>query len=189
MDRFKEDIFFEEHIRGWRVVFRSTWGLFNPRAVDEGSRLLISQLDVAVDDNSIDIGCGYGAIGLALACMSPQGEVHMVDKDFVAIEYSKKNIQANELINCHAYLSNGFSKVPQISFDNVVSNLPAKAGNEMLSIIISDACRYLRSGGTLWGVTHSGFKAYIKRVFLEIFGNYKKMKQGRTHTVARAIKT
>jgi 16S rRNA G1207 methylase RsmC len=58
----------------------------------------------------------------------------------------------------------------------------------MLSILLSDAHRYLRVGGALWVVTHAGLKAYVKRAFQEIFGNYQKVKQGRTHSVARAFK-
>ena len=188
MEKLKEDIVFEENMRGRTFVFRSTWGLFNPRGIDAGSRLLIRHLEVPRDHRCIDIGCGYGAIGLALAHLCPDGEVDMVDKDFVAVEYANKNAGGNGLTNVRAYLSNGFSTVPAVSFDTVVSNLPAKAGNEMLSIMVGDAHRYLRDGGTLWVVTHAGLKAYIKRVFQEIFGNYEKVKQGPTHAVARAFK-
>ena len=188
MDKLREDIVFEERMLGRTFAFRSTWGLFNPRCLDEGSRLLIRHLEVPTDHRCIDIGCGYGAIGLALAHLCPDGEVDMVDKDFVAVEYANKNVAGNGLANARAYLSNGFSEVPDVLFDTVVSNLPAKAGNEMLSILLGDAHRYLRVGGTLWVVTHAGLKAYIKRAFLEIFGNYEKVKQGRTHSVARALK-
>ena len=85
-------------------------------------------------------------------------------------------------------LSNGFGQVPALRFDTVVSNLPAKAGNEMLSIILHEARDHLREGGRFYVVTISGLKGYIKRNFREIFGNYKKVKQGKTYTVSLAVR-
>ena len=188
LDRLKRDIVFEEKLRGHLFTFHSTWGLFNPRRVDEGSRLLIDYIEVESGDLSLDIGCGYGPVGLTLARLCPQGQVHMVDKDFVAVDYARKNVDLNRIDNCRIYLSNAFAQVPDIRFDNVVSNLPAKVGNEMLSIIMHDALGHLRPGGRFYVVTISGLKAYVKRNFREIFGNYKKVKQGKTYTVALAVR-
>ncbi len=170
------------------MLFRSTWGLFSPKQVDEGSRLLINNLTVQPGLRSLEIGCGYGPIGLTLAKLCPRGEVHMVDKDFVAVEYAQKNATINRITNCQVYLSNGFSCVPDIRFDNIVANLPAKSGNEMLSIILHDACAHLEVGGQFYLVTLSRLKQYIRRNFSEIFGNYEKVMQGKVYTVARAKK-
>ena len=170
------------------MEFHSTWGLFNPRHVDEGSRLLIDQLTVQSDHRSLDVGCGYGPIGLTLARLCPQGEVHMIDKDFVAVEFAQKNASINRIFNCRVYLSNAFSCVPDIRFHNIVTNLPANSGNEMLSIILQDAWDHLEVGGQLYVVTISRLKGYIGRNLRVIFGNYEKVKQGRDHTVARAVK-
>lgn len=184
----KQDIVFKETLRGHSMEFHSTWGLFNPRHVDEGSRLLIDQLTVRPDHRSLDIGCGYGPIGLTLARLCPQGEVHMIDKDFVAVEFARKNASINRIFNCHVYLSNAFSCVPDIRFHNIVTNLPANSGNEMLSIILHDAWNHLEVGGQLYVVTISRLKGFIGRNLRMIFGNYEKVKQGRDHTVARAVK-
>lgn len=188
IEKLKQDIVFTEWLRGRCFTFYSTWGLFNPKKVDEGSRLLIEHVEVAADALSLDLGCGYGPIGLALAHLCPQGEVHLVDKDFVAVEYARKNAILNHLDNCQIYLSNAFSHIPDLRFDLIASNLPAKAGNEMLSIILHDAWAHLKPGGRLYVVTLSGLKEYVKRNFRELFGNYTKVKQGKTYTVALAVR-
>ena len=75
-----------------------------------------------------------------------------------------------------------------VRFDTIASNLPAKTGNELLTIIIHDACARLKPGGYLWVVTIAGLKEYIKRSFKEVFGNYKKIKQRGTYLVSLAVK-
>ena len=187
-EELKEDISFEASLRGNKLKFLSTWGLFSPKSIDDGTYLLIKHIDIKDGQSILDLGCGYGAMGLAIAKAYPDSTVHLVDKDFVAVEYVSKNIKLNGLKNCKAYLSNAFSAVGETKFDNIVANLPANAGNEMLYIIMSDSFKHLNRGGQLVVVTIAGLKEYIKRNFKAIFGNYKKIKQGRDHTVARAVR-
>jgi 16S rRNA (guanine1207-N2)-methyltransferase len=184
----KEDISFEATLRGEKLRFVSTWGLFSPKAIDDGSYLLIKHIDITDGQPTLDLGCGYGAMGLAIAKACPNGSVHLVDKDFVGIEYASKNVQLNGLNNCKVYLSNAFSAVGDVKFDNIIANLPANVGNEMLYIMLSDAYAHLNPGGQLVVVTIAGLKEFIKRNFKQIFGNYQKIKQGRDHTVARAVR-
>lgn len=185
----RRDIVFPATLRGRAFTFHSTWGLFSPTAIDDGTRLLVESLTVRPDDHAIDIGCGYGAIGCAIAAAAPRGRTHMVDRDFVAVEYAQKNAVVNGLRNCETYASNGFSRVPVGStFDLVVANLPAKVGRELLWIILADARAHLRPGGSMVVVTISGLRTFIKRNLLEVFGNYEKVKQGKRYTVGRAVK-
>jgi 16S rRNA (guanine1207-N2)-methyltransferase len=185
----KQDIVFPANLRGHNLDFHSTWGLFSPTEIDEGSRMLIEEIDVKPADDTLEIGCGYGPIGLTIAKLSPQGRVHLLDKDFVAIDYTRKNAEINGIKNCDIYLSNAFSAVPEDQkFDNIVSNLPAKVGKELLYIILTDAKSHLKPGGKIVVVVISGLKEYIKRNFQEVFGNYEKLKQGKTYLVAQATK-
>ncbi len=184
----RKDIIFEANLKGHNFIFHSTWGLFSPTEIDEGSRMLIDQVDIKIADITLEIGCGYGPIGLTIAKLSPQGSVYLIDKDFVAIDYAKKNAELNGIKNYEIYLSNAFSKVPAIEFDTIVSNLPAKVGNELLYLIMHDAKKHLKKGGKFYVVVIAGLKEYIKRNFKEVFGNYKKLKQGKTYMVAVAIK-
>ncbi|RMH48798.1 MAG: methyltransferase domain-containing protein [Gammaproteobacteria bacterium] len=174
---------------GVEMRFQTTWGLFSPRQIDEGSAMLLDQVQVAEDAHIADLGCGYGALGLTLAKRAPQGRAVLLDKDFVAVKYAQKNAELNRLTNVDVRLSNGFEAVaPDEKFDLIVSNLPAKVGNELLTIFVYDAYQALKPNGTLVVVTIAGLAKYIKRQFVEQFGNYKKLKQGKTYTVARAIK-
>ena len=158
IDHLRQDIVFRESVRGIDLVFHSTWGLFSPRVVDEGTRLLIERMEIHPSDTCLDVGCGYGPIGLAMAKLAPTGNVYMVDKDFVAVEYARKNAALNGLTHCKVFLSNGFSAVPPVEFDVIASNLPAKSGNELFYLMFTDAKERLVQGGRLYVVTISGLK-------------------------------
>jgi len=188
IDRLKKDIVFGATLRGEALTFHSTWGLFSPRGIDAGTRLLVERIDVGAADTTLDLGCGYGAIGIAVARSCPAGTVHMTDKDVVAVAYARKNVEANGLGNCQVYLSNAFDAVPDVAFDQVLANLPANVGAEMLTIILRDAKARLRPGGRLCVVTVNGLRKFIRRNFEETFGNYTKVKQGPHHTVAQAVR-
>ncbi|MEX1021940.1 MAG: methyltransferase [Dehalococcoidia bacterium] len=184
VDRYREDIEFDATLRGHPFRFRSTWGLFSPREVDTGTVMLLDAIEVDADADCLDLGCGYGPIGLALARLAPQGQTLMVDRDYVAVEYANRNAEANRVPNARAILSNGLAEAPAGQrFDLVASNLPAKVGNEMTSILFADAHDALRPGGSLYLVTLSGMRKFIQRTLQETFGNYDKVHQGRQHTV------
>jgi len=185
--KLRADIRFTAELGGRSLTIHSTWGLFSPRGIDEGTRLLIRHMAVRPTDDCLDLGCGYGPIGLALAVQAPQGRTLMVDKDFIAVQYSNRNAERNAIRNAHAQLSNGFDQIdPSLRFDLIASNLPAKVGGEMLSLYLHDAHNRLRSGGRLYLVAINGLRQYLKRNLTEVFGNYEKLKQGTHYTVALA---
>ncbi len=189
LEQFRQDIVFETELAGRPFVFHSTWGVFSPRAIDEGTRLLIDHLSIEPTDNCIDLGCGYGPLGLVLASLAPQGTTHLIDKDFVAVDYSVKNAQVNDLNNVEVYLSNGFSHVPDAArFDVVVSNLPAKAGKELFYLYFYDALARMNPGAAIYVVTVNGLRGFIKRVFKDVFNDYQKLKQGKNYTISMARK-
>lgn len=189
IEQLKKDLSIEANLMSHPLKFATTWGIFSPREIDSGTELFLKYLDIKEDEVALDIGCGYGPIGLAIAACAPKGQVHMVDKDFVAVEYANKNAQLNQLGNAQAYLSNGLSNVPKdIQFTTVVSNIPAKVGKEMLSIMLHDIHKQLAPGGQLVVVTINGLRQYMKRNFNEVFGNYEKVKQGRDYTISRCVK-
>jgi len=186
----RPDIVFTATLHGQALTFRTTWGLFSPRGIDEGTQLLADKLaDIPPDAACLDLGCGYGPLGLTLARLAPRGSVQMVDKDFVAVDYANANAALNRLPHARAYLSNGFSHVPPAArFDVIVSNIPAKIGAELLEIFLRDAHAHLNPGGRLYVVTISGLKDYMKRHLTAVFGNYDKLGQSKTYTAAVATK-
>jgi 16S rRNA G1207 methylase RsmC len=185
----KKDIEIVVNLLDNEITLHTRWGVFSPRSIDEGTMLLMKYIEVGESDICLDLGCGYGPIGLALAKHCTKGEVHMVDKDFVAIELANNNANLNNLSNTKAYFSDAFLQVPsEVKFDQVISNLPAKVGREQLSIILYDAFDALKPGGKITVVTIKGLKDFIKNNFKSVFGNYKKLKQGQKYIVSQAIK-
>lgn len=187
--KFKEDIVFWTELRGARYCFHSTWGLFSPENIDEGTRLLIDNMEIDPSDLVLDLGCGYGALGVVAGTLAPQGHIHMVDKDFVAVKYAQENAELNHLKNTESYLSNGFSNIDEKrTFHKILSNLPAKVGKEMLSIFLTDARKHLKPNGKIYVVTVLGLKNFIKQYFEEEFGNYEKVVASKNYIVASATK-
>ena len=185
----KKDIEIVVNLLDNELTLHTRWGVFSPRSIDEGTLLLMKHIEVGVNDICLDLGCGYGPIGLALAKHCTKGEVHMIDKDFVAIELANNNANLNNLSNAKAYFSDAFLQVPsEVKFDQVISNLPAKVGREQLSIILYDAFDALKPGGKITVVTIKGLKDFIKNNFKSVFGNYKKLKQGQKYIVSQATK-
>jgi 16S rRNA G1207 methylase RsmC len=183
----RRPIRFEAELAGRVLRFESTWGLFSPREIDEGTRLLLEHVEVAADADCLDLGCGYGPIGLSLAARAPRGRTLLVDKDFVAVDYANRNATLNGLGNASALLSNGFDQIePKLRFDLIASNIPAKVGKELLALLLHDAHARLRSDGRLYLVTINGLRQFMKRNLTEVFGNYDKLKQGAHYTVAMA---
>lgn len=186
LDKIRSDIEFRESVRGIELAYRTTWGLFSPKNVDEGSRLLLDHLEINENDDTLDLGCGYGPLGLTMARLAPQGTSVLVDKDFVAVEYSRRNAELNRIGNTEIFLSNGFDQIGDRSFDLIVSNLPAKTGKELYYLYFYDALVRMNPGARFYVVTISGLRKFVQRAFQEVFGNYEKIKQGKTYTVALA---
>ncbi|MEE9309990.1 MAG: methyltransferase [Cocleimonas sp.] len=184
LDEYRQDIKFTATLCDQSLNFSTTWGIFSPREIDDGTQLLMKYLKVNSDDDCFDLGCGYGPIGLTLAKLAPNGETLLVDKDFMAVEYSNKNAVLNNINNAKAILSNGFQQVDSTKrFNVIVSNVPAKVGKEMMSLMLHDAHQHLKEDGKLYLVTVNGLRQYMKRNLKEIFGNYKKLKQGKAYTI------
>jgi 16S rRNA G1207 methylase RsmC len=184
LDTLRQDIQFSESLAGQTLHYRTTWGIFSPREIDEGTRLFMKYLSVAPEDDCFDLGCVYGPIGLTLAKLAPHGQTLLVDKDFMAVDYSNKNAKNNQISNATAILSNGFQHVdPALRFNVIASNVPAKVGKEMMSLMLHDARNRLKPNGRLYLVTINGLRHYMKRNLNDIFGNYKKLKQGAKYTI------
>ena len=95
VQRLRQDIVFREQLLGHEFEFHTTWGLFSPKGIDEGSRLLLKHLNPGPEDRVLDLGCGYGALGIPIAHKACNGHCLMVDKDFVAVDYANANTRRN----------------------------------------------------------------------------------------------
>jgi len=186
---WRDDIQFHQDVLGKPFDFTTTWGVFSPEKLDDGSLMLLDYVDFQSDDDSIDLGCGYGVLGMTAARECPNGKHTLIDKDFVAVDYARRNCLKNGLNNVDVHLSNGFNEVdPTKDFSLVMSNLPAKVGKEQHYLYLLDAHAKMREGGRFYVVTINGLRQFMKRAFTEVFGNSDKVKQGKTYTITMAVK-
>jgi len=186
LEALRQDLQFQAQLRGAPMGFATTWGLFSPKEVDAGTRLLLEHVEVAAGERLIDLGCGYGALGLPLAREAAPGQALLLDKDFVAVEYARRNAIANGLTQVEARLSNLFSAVPERGFDLIVSNVPAKSGKELYQLMVLDAWERLRPGGRCYLVFISHLRPFFQRMLATGFTRVDKLKQGADYSVLLA---
>ncbi|HEY1037577.1 MAG TPA: methyltransferase [Candidatus Paceibacterota bacterium] len=200
LEELKKDKEIKDKLLGHELQFATTWGLFCPEEIDEGTRLLLGTMKKSAAGNPeaksatriLDVGCGYGPIGIVLAKEFPEASVEMIDKDFVAVEYSMKNAAANHVDNARVktYLSNGFSHVPDgKQYDLIVSNLPAKASKEFYWILFGEAFEHLEIGGSIVVVAIRQLEPMTRKSFDAVFGNFQVLAQSNTYSVMKAVKT
>ena len=140
-------------LRGEKFHFQTDSGVFSKGDIDFGSRLLIeTYVDSSIDGPVLDVGCGYGPIGMAIAKAFPQKEVHMVDVNTRAIELAKKNAEKNGIQNVRIYESDGLAAVEEKKFSAILTNPPIRAGKETIFRFYEEAYDKLEKGGSLWVV-------------------------------------
>lgn len=140
-------------LRGEKFHFQTDSGVFSKGDIDFGSRLLVETYeDSSIDGPVLDVGCGYGPIGMAIAKAFPQKEVHMVDVNTRAIELAKKNAEKNSIENVKIYESDGLSAIAENDFSAILTNPPIRAGKETIFRFYEEAYEKLKQGGSLWVV-------------------------------------
>ncbi|HHW37460.1 MAG TPA: class I SAM-dependent methyltransferase [Bacillales bacterium] len=142
---------FEYKLKGNTFIFTSDLGVFSKSEVDFGSKLLIDTIVIpATRGNVLDIGCGYGPIGLTLAKENPDRQVEMVDVNERALQLARKNSEQNKVNNVSIYQSDLFKNVMDHSFAMIVSNPPIRAGKKVVHEIFKQSFQHLTDQGELW---------------------------------------
>jgi len=124
----------------------------------------------------LDIGCGYGPIGLSLANKFKDRSVHMVDINERAVGLAKANAETNEVSNVSIYSSSLFEQVEKKDFSVIISNPPIRAGKTTVHAILEGSHEYLKTAGKLFIVIQKKQGApSAKKKMQEVFGNVKRI--------------
>ena len=132
-----------------QLQFRTSQELFSSHDIDTGTRFLLRSVIGAGYQlkNILDVGCGYGPLGLMLRKIYPESNVHMIDRDALAVAYSRQNAEINGLNGIEIYGSLGYDDVKRGDFDLIVSNIPGKAGEAVITYLLQEARYYLAAKG------------------------------------------
>ncbi len=134
---------------GGPCCFEARAGIFSRDGLDPGSRFLIETMKILPDDRVMDLGCGYGAIGIVAARLASKGETVLVDSDLLAIRCARVNLDKNGIANARAEVSDAFGAVSGASFDLILSNPPTHEGIATARPFVEGAAAHLRPGGRL----------------------------------------
>lgn len=147
-----------DFIRGVSVEFEVAPGLFSYKQVDEGTKLLLEYARIPSEGVVLDLGCGYGVIGVVLAKLNPLLEVYMVDINKDAVELAKRNVLRNRLSPERVRVLHGnlYEPVKDLLFDAIYSNPPLAAGMDVVTRIVIEAPKHLKPGGSLQVVVRKG---------------------------------
>lgn len=160
------------YLRGRSFEFLTSTGVFSKKRIDSGTRLLIESMVLPEDGYVLDIGCGYGVVGIATASFNPNLHVVMVDVNVRAVWLAKQNIQHNNIINAEVRMGNMYEPVTGSIFNCILSNPPVSAGMDTVKTVISQAPEYMVNKGNFQLVVKSKVGKKVIKTFLEeIFGN------------------
>ena len=143
-------------------TFNTDNGVFSKGELDYGSRLLIENVLPIVNGKVLDLGCGYGPIGIMINKVT-NSEVLMVDVNRRAVHLANMNIKENRLSNISAIVSDGFENV-SLKFDYIVTNPPIRVGKEILYKLITSCKNYLNENGEIYLVIRKqqGANSFMK---------------------------
>lgn len=160
-------------LRGQALTFVTDNGVFSKRTVDFGTRTLLDTFDFAALPAGplLDVGAGYGPIGLTLAKEQPQRHVDLVDVNELALSLARENAQRNQISNVTIFSSDQYAAVTD-QYAAILTNPPIRAGKPVVHGILSGAYAHLLPGGVLTVVIQKKQGApSAQQKMQEVFGN------------------
>ena len=171
---------------GEKMTFLTDAGVFSKKMVDFGSQLLLKCLEVNEGETVLDVGCGYGPLGLSL--VKAYGvQVTMVDINNRALDLARQNAERNR-VEAEIFQSNIYEQV-EGKFDHVISNPPIRAGKQVVHEIIEKSRDFLKDGGDLTIVIQKKQGAPSAKSKMEdVFGNCEIVKKDKGYYILRSVK-
>jgi 16S rRNA (guanine1207-N2)-methyltransferase len=177
-------------LRGRRLVLETDRAVFAQRGIDRGSRLLIESMTVGPRDLILDLGCGYGVIGLTAAALASEGWAHLVDVNERAVDLARENAMRNDVHNVTVHRGDGVAPVAGLRFDLVLTNPPIRAGRQTVLGFFAGAHSVLRPGGRFLFVARTGQGARTLAGHAEeLFGDLSETGKGGGFRVYTATRT
>lgn len=156
---------------GHLFTFTTDTGVFSKRGVDAGSEILLEALEKEdLNGKVLDLGCGYGVLGIVLKKINPDIQITLIDINPRAVELTTINCQNNQ-VEGTVYESNGFEKIDD-TYQTIITNPPIRTGKKEIFKLYSDAYAHLEDGGTFYVVIRKQQGAESTKAYLEeLFGN------------------
>lgn len=179
----------KETLRGYSFEFWTDAGVFSKGGIDFGSKLLIETMDIPETGSILDVGCGYGPIGISASRLASKGSVLMVDINQRAISLAQRNILLNGITNATALVSDLFEQIRGRRFDRILTNPPIRAGKNVVHQIFADAAESLTESGELWVVIQKKQGApSAKKKLEELFEEVEDMARDAGYRIFRCKK-
>lgn len=153
------------YYRGKTINLTSDNGVFSKDSVDFGSSLMLKSITEFDKKTILDVGCGYGVIGITLAIFNPEATVTMVDVNLRALELSKSNALKNGVNNVVIKESFAYQNIDG-KFDMIVTNPPIRAGKAVVHEILEGSFEHLNDDGVLYVVIQKkqGAESAVKKL-------------------------
>ena len=152
--------------------FLTASSVFSKRRVDPGTRILIESMILPKTGCILDLGCGYGAVGIVAAFLNPKLNVVMTDVNMRAVRLARKNVESNHIVNAEVRCGFLYEPVDGLSFNCVLSNPPVSAGMDTVKAVVAEAPKVMTDKGTFQMVIRSKIGAKtLPALFNETFGN------------------
>lgn len=165
-------------------------GVFSKNRIDEGTLAFLKVLvPLKLSGNILDIGCGYGPIGLSIAITSPSARITLADVNSRALLLASRNAEKLNLSNRVTCLQSDVYENLEGPYDAIVCNPPIRAGKKVTYAIYEGAKQHLSNGGSLYIVIRRAQGAESASKYIEtVFGNVSLLSRNKGYYIYQAIK-